>query len=103
MKRFVEVTRHAAGRTITERYPARSVGEQQPGVLGVVDFTCLECGYVECACPGGGWPPPLATEPPDKEPYGCVNRQTSSPRDCVESGHYWCDAFKSKPGAGDEP
>jgi len=65
MKHFIEVTRHVAGRTITQRYPARRVGEQQPGVLGAVDFTCLDCGYVECACPGGGWPPPIATEPPE--------------------------------------
>jgi hypothetical protein len=40
-------------------------------------------------------------ELPDDEPYGCVNRQISSPRECVESGHYWCDAFKSKPPRGE--
>jgi hypothetical protein len=40
-------------------------------------------------------------EPPADEPYGCVNRTTDSPRECVESGHYWCDAFKSKPARGE--
>lgn len=39
----------------------------------------------------------LASAQPDDEPYGCVNRIAESPRECVESGHYWCDAFKSKP------
>jgi hypothetical protein len=55
----------------------------------VPDMLCCEgCGYGVCSCPA---------ELPADEPYGCVNRQISSPRDCVESGHYWCQAFKSKP------
>jgi hypothetical protein len=59
----------------------------------VPDMLCCEgCGYGVCSCP---------SEPPDDEPYGCVNRQISSPRECVESGHYWCDAFKSKPARGE--
>lgn len=99
MIKFIHVPLHRAGRTITQRYPARSVGEKQPGALGAVDFTCLECGFVECECPGGGWPPPIASElpadAPPAEPYGCVNRTAESPRECAESAHYWCQ--KSKP------
>jgi hypothetical protein len=53
----------------------------------VPDMLCCEgCGYGVCSCP--------ADQPVDVEPYGCVNRTTDSPRECVESGHYYCDLSK---------
>jgi hypothetical protein len=36
-------------------------------------------------------PAAVSVEP---EPYGCVRRRGMSPRECVESGHYWCDFNK---------
>jgi len=53
---------------------------------------CPACTAAVCSCP---------PDPPADEPYGCVNRQISSPRECVESGHYFCQAFKSKPSRGE--
>ena len=59
-------------------------------------YDCLECEAIYLA----------ATEPaPTDEPYGCVNRTIESPRECVESGHYWCDLRKHRPelDRADEP
>jgi len=79
---------------VTCEQRARTVRELTGDILQARE--CIECEMIY-----------RVSEPADRlvdaEPYGCVNRRTSSPRECVESGHYWCDAFKSKPGAGDEP
>lgn len=72
MKRYIEVSKHVSGRTITQRYPARTVGTPLLGMPGAVllaghggpvvfDSMCCEgCGYAMCSCP----PAPVAPEPP---------------------------------------
>jgi len=105
--KYIQVTRHVGGRTITQRYPARSVGVVLWDLPYCEPMACIGgCGYIVCSQTGPCAPAPVAPEPPadvlpDDEPYGCVNRTASSPRECVESGHYWCDAFKSKPPRGE--
>ena len=50
MKHFIEVQKHTGGRTITQRYPARSVGEKPTGPCAHYAVAC-KCGFIICGCP----------------------------------------------------
>jgi hypothetical protein len=63
MKRYTEVSKHVAGRTITQRYPARSVGKIEWPYEHLSDFRC-KCGYAVCSQAGPCAPVPVAPEPP---------------------------------------
>jgi hypothetical protein len=50
MKRFVRVEHHVGGRTLTKRYPARSVGDHLPNnAAQTSDEVYRSCGYFICA------------------------------------------------------
>jgi hypothetical protein len=84
--KYIEVTKHVAGRTITQRYPARRVVAMPEGELadpgppwGFVDNKACRCGYLVCSQAGRCAPPPEGwSRPPtiDAEQYRHISGAT---------------------------